>query len=330
MNRTTALRVVVTGGAGFVGSHLCERLLRQGHSVLCVDNFQTGSERNIAHLRGHPGFTLRRHDVTRPLLAEADQIYNLACPASPQQYQRDPVRTIKTCVTGANNMLELARRLRVPILQASTSEVYGDPAVHPQPERYCGNVNPVGLRACYDEGKRCAEALFMAYRRQYGVRIKIARIFNTYGPRMGPEDGRVVPNFILQALAQLPLTVHGDGLQTRSFCYVDDLVDGLQYLMGSPDQFCTPVNLGNPVESTMLELAAAVVALCGSRSALQFLPRPGDDPARRRPDIRLALHTLGWTPRVDLQEGLRRTIAYFRQLAPAPPYNAPVAQVGPC
>ena len=306
-------RILVTGGAGFLGSHLCERLLAQGHRVLCVDNFYTGNPRNVAHLADHPRFTLLRHDVTEPLQAEVDEIYNLACPASPVHYQREPVQTMRTSVLGALNLLELARRQDATILQASTSEVYGDPQLHPQPEHYWGHVNPVGVRACYDEGKRCAETLFMDYRRQYGLRVRIARIFNTYGPRMHPEDGRVVSNFIVQALANSPVTVYGDGTQTRSFCYVDDLVDALVRLMEGPATLCGPVNLGNPGEFTMLELAERVIAMCESRSTIVFRPLPGDDPARRRPDIALARSALGWEPRVDLAAGLARTIEDFRQ-----------------
>ncbi|HZW21470.1 UDP-glucuronic acid decarboxylase family protein [Noviherbaspirillum sp.] len=306
-------RILVTGGAGFLGSHLCERLLAQGHRVLCVDNFYTGSPRNVAHLADHPRFTLLRHDVTEPLQAEVDEIYNLACPASPVHYQRDPLQTMRTSVLGALNLLELARRQDAAILQASTSEVYGDPQLHPQPEHYWGHVNPVGVRACYDEGKRCAETLFMDYRRQYGLCVRIARIFNTYGPRMHPEDGRVVSNFIVQALAGSPVTVYGDGTQTRSFCYVDDLVDALVRLMEGPAALCGPVNLGNPGEFTMLELAQRVIAMCKSRSTIVFRPLPGDDPSRRRPDIALARSALGWEPRVDLAAGLARTIEDFRQ-----------------
>jgi UDP-glucuronate decarboxylase len=307
-------RILVTGGAGFVGSHLCAQLLAQGNDVLCVDNFYTGCKRNIASLFSNPNFELLRHDVTFPLYVEVDEIYNLACPASPVHYQLDPVQTTKTSVHGAINMLGLAKRLKAPILQASTSEVYGDPAVHPQTEDYFGHVNPIGLRSCYDEGKRCAETLFMDYRRQHGMRVKVARIFNTYGPNMHPNDGRVVTNFIMQALEQRPITIYGDGQQSRSFCYVDDLVDGLMRLMRSPGDFCGPVNLGNPVEYSMLELAATIVDLTGSHSGIEFLPAPSDDPARRRPDISLARHWLGWEPRVDLHEGLLHTIAYLREL----------------
>ena len=314
MKEAGCKRILVTGGAGFLGAHLCERLLVQGHDVLCADNFHTGSKRNIAHLLAHPRFELLRHDVTFPLYVEVDEIYNLACPASPVHYQNDPVHTIKTSVHGAINMLGLAKRLKAKILQASTSEVYGDPQVHPQAERYWGHVNPVGLRACYDEGKRCAETLFMDYRRQHKLPVKIARIFNTYGPRMHPEDGRVVSNFIMQALAGEALTIYGDGLQTRSFCYVDDMVDGLIRLMQSPDGFCGPVNLGNPVEHTMLDLAERIITHCKSRSALMFRSLPSDDPVRRRPDIALARNVLEWEPAVGLSEGLQRTVEYFREL----------------
>ncbi|HWT71667.1 MAG TPA: UDP-glucuronic acid decarboxylase family protein [Oxalicibacterium sp.] len=307
-------RILVTGGAGFLGSHLCERLLAQGHDVLCVDNFYTGSKRNIAHLLDHPAFELMRHDITFPLYVEVDEIYNLACPASPVHYQHDPVQTTKTSVHGSINMLGLAKRLKAKILQASTSEVYGDPEMHPQVENYVGHVNPIGLRSCYDEGKRCAETLFMDYRRQHGMRVKIARIFNTYGPRMHPNDGRVVSNFIMQALQHQPITIYGDGRQTRSFCYVDDLIVAFDRLMNSPDDFFGPVNLGNPGEYTMLELAQTIIAMCGSRSTLQFMPLPSDDPVRRRPDISLAREALGWEPRIAMQEGLRHTIDYFRKV----------------
>ncbi|RXZ36948.1 SDR family oxidoreductase [Oxalobacteraceae bacterium CAVE-383] len=313
-------RILVTGGAGFLGSHLCDSLIAQGHDVLCVDNFYTGSKRNIAHLLGHPTFELLRHDITFPLYVEVDEIYNLACPASPVHYQLDPVQTTKTNVHGAINMLGLAKRVKAKILQASTSEVYGDPEIHPQIEGYCGNVNPIGLRSCYDEGKRCAETLFMDYHRQHGVQVKIARIFNTYGPRMHPNDGRVVSNFIMQALAGQPITIHGDGRQTRSFCYVDDLIDGFHRLMRSPDHFCGPVNIGNPVECSMLQLAQTIIALCDSRSTLRFLPLPMDDPARRRPNIDLARDRLGWEPRISMQKGLSDTIDYFRMVhLPATP-----------
>ena len=304
-------RVMVTGGAGFLGSHLCDRLVAAGHEVLCVDNFYTGTRTNIAHLLSHPNFELLRHDVTFPLYVEVDEIYNLACPASPIHYQNDPVQTVKTSVHGAINMLGLAKRVKAKILQASTSEVYGDPAMHPQREDYWGHVNPNGPRACYDEGKRCAETLFFDYHRQHRVRIKVARIFNTYGPRMRPDDGRVVSNFIVQAINGEPLTLYGDGSQTRSFCFVDDLVEALIRLMNTPDDFCGPVNLGNPREFTMRELAEKVIHLTGSRSELIHRPLPANDPARRRPDIGLAATILGWEPRVELEDGLRRTIPYF-------------------
>ncbi len=308
-------RVLVTGGAGFLGSHLCERLLADGHDVLCVDNFFTGTKDNVAHLLGHSHFEVMRHDVTFPLYVEVDDIYNFACPASPIHYQHDPVQTTKTSVHGAINMLGLAKRLRARILQASTSEVYGDPEVHPQREGYWGRVNPIGPRACYDEGKRCAETLFFDYWRQHGLRIKVARIFNTYGPRMHPNDGRVVSNFIVQALAGKPITIYGDGRQTRSFCYVDDLVEGIMRLMGTPDDFTGPVNLGNPAEFTIRELAEKVITLTGSRSKIETRPLPQDDPIQRQPDIALARAQLGgWTPRVALEDGLRKTIAYFEAL----------------
>lgn len=307
--------VVVAGGAGFLGSHLCERLLRAGRHVLCVDNLLTGSLRNVEHLQAEPGFSLRAHDVIHPLaLTGVSEIYNLACPASPVHYQRLPIHTTKTSVLGALNLLELARQQQARILQASTSEVYGDPAVHPQPETYLGNVNPIGPRACYDEGKRCAETLFFDYWRSFQVRIKVARIFNTYGPRMHPQDGRVVSNFIVQALRGEPLTVYGSGEQTRSFCYVDDLLDALVALMDSPAECTGPLNLGNPAEFTMRELAEMVLRLTGSRSRLTFLPLPADDPRQRRPDIRQAQSALGWTPKVALEDGLRETVAYFRTL----------------
>ena len=308
-------RSLVTGGAGFVGSHLIDRLLAKGHEVLCVDNLFTGAKRNIAHLHNHPRLEFLRHDITFPLYVEVDEIYNLACPASPVHYQHDPVQTTKTSVIGAINMLGLAKRLRVPILQASTSEVYGDPAVHPQREDYWGNVNPIGPRSCYDEGKRCAETLFFDYHRQVGLEVKVARIFNTYGPRMHPNDGRVVSNFVVQALRGDPITLYGDGSQTRSFGYVDDLVDGLVRLMGSPAEVAGPVNIGNPREFTIRELAEQVIALTGSRSELVTLPLPQDDPKQRQPDISLARALLGWEPRVPLAEGLPPTIDYFRSLA---------------
>jgi len=307
-------RVLVTGGAGFLGSHLCERLLARGDSVLCVDNFFTGTRENLASVLAHPHFELMRHDVTFPLYVEVDEVYNLACPASPVHYQFDPVQTTKTSVHGAINMLGLAKRTRAKILQASTSEVYGDPQVHPQTEDYWGHVNPIGLRSCYDEGKRCAETLFFDYHRQHGLGIKVARIFNTYGPRMHPNDGRVVSNFIVQALTGQPITVYGEGAQTRSFCYVDDLVDGLVRLMDSPDGVTGPVNLGNPGEFTIRELATTIVELTNSASTIEHATLPADDPMQRRPDIRLARKTLGWEPTVPLREGLQRTIAYFERL----------------
>ena len=307
-------RVLITGGAGFLGSHLCERLLAEGAIVLCVDNFFTGARRNIEHLMSHPHFELIRHDVTFPLYIEADQIYNLACPASPIHYQRDPVQTTKTSVHGAINMLGLAKRLRARILQASTSEVYGDPSVHPQSEDYWGHVNPIGPRSCYDEAKRCAETLFFDYRRQHRLPIKVARIFNTYGPRMHPNDGRVVSNFIVQALLGRDITVYGDGSQTRSFCYVDDLLDGLIRFMATPAEVTGPVNIGNPDEFSILELATMVIGLTGSRSRIVHRPLPQDDPKQRRPDISRAQELLGWQPRTNLKEGLASTIAYFDRL----------------
>ncbi|HQU69316.1 MAG TPA: SDR family oxidoreductase [Albidovulum sp.] len=307
-------RVLVTGGAGFLGSHLCERLIDAGHDVLCVDNYFTGRRANVAHLIGNPRFEIMRHDVTFPLYVEVDEIYNLACPASPIHYQHDPVQTTKTSVHGAINMLGLAKRLRAKILQASTSEVYGDPQVHPQTEGYWGHVNPIGFRSCYDEGKRCAETLFFDYHRQHKLRIKVARIFNTYGPRMHPQDGRVVSNFIMQALAGEPITLYGDGSQTRSFCFVDDLISGLIGLMGSEDSVTGPMNIGNPIEMTIRELAEAVIELTGSSSELVHAPLPHDDPVQRKPDIGLAQRTLGWEPRVKLRDGLTRTIDYFKAL----------------
>jgi len=306
-------RILVTGGAGFLGSHLCERLLTEGHEVICVDNYFTGSKRNIEHLIGLPRFELLRHDVTFPLYVEVDEIYNLACPASPIHYQYDPVQTTKTSVHGAINMLGLAKRVRAKILQASTSEVYGDPAMHPQQESYWGNVNPIGTRSCYDEGKRCAETLFFDYYRQHKLRIKVVRIFNTYGPRMHPNDGRVVSNFIVQALLGKPITIYGEGLQTRSFCHVSDLVEGLVRMMASDDDCIGPINLGNPAEITIAELAREIIALCGSRSELVFLPLPADDPTRRCPDIALARQHLGWQPLKDRKDGLRETVEYFRE-----------------
>jgi UDP-glucuronate decarboxylase len=311
-------RVLVTGGAGFLGSHLCERLLADGAHVLCVDNFFTGTRRNIEHLVGMPGFELVRHDVTFPLYVEVDEIYNLACPASPIHYQHDPVQTTKTSVHGAINMLGLAKRLRARILQASTSEVYGDPAVHPQTEDYWGHVNPIGIRSCYDEGKRCAETLFFDYWRQHQLNIKVARIFNTYGPRMHPNDGRVVSNFIVQALLGRDITIFGDGAQTRSFCYVDDLVDGLVRLMTSRNGVIGPINLGNPKEFSIRELAEITIDLTGTRSRIVYRPRPLDDPKQRRPDISRALDLLGWAPRTQLKEGLTRTIAFFDRLLAEP------------
>src|SRR6201994_4854795 len=307
-------RIVVTGGAGFLGSHLCERLLAEGHDVLCVDNYFTGRKDNIAHLIGNPHFEAHRHDVTFPLYVEVDQIYNLACPASPVHYQYDPVQTTKTSILGATNMLGLAKRVRAKVFQASTSEVYGDPVVHPQTEEYRGNVNPIGPRACYDEGKRCAETLFFDYHRQHKLRIRVARIFNTYGPRMHPNDGRVVSNFIVQALKGEDITIYGKGTQTRSFCYVDDLVTGLIALMASPTELTGPINIGNPGEFSMLELAELVLELTGSRSKIVSRPLPADDPRQRQPDIAKARQLLGWTPRTPLKEGLIRTIAYFEDL----------------
>ncbi|HEY7639585.1 MAG TPA: UDP-glucuronic acid decarboxylase family protein [Steroidobacteraceae bacterium] len=305
-------RVLVTGGAGFIGSHLCERLLHDGHEVLCVDNFYTGSRGNIARLLGDPNFELLRHDVTFPLYVEVDEIYNLACPASPVHYQFDPVQTTKTSVHGAINMLGLAKRVKAKIFQASTSEVYGDPHVHPQPESYWGNVNPVGIRSCYDEGKRCAETLFFDYFRQHKLRIKVARIFNTYGPRMHPNDGRVVSNLIVQALRDLPLTIYGDGSQTRAFCYVDDMVEAFVRFMATPDALTGPMNLGNPREFTILELAQTILQLTGSKSQIVFAPLPGDDPKQRQPDIAMAQREIGWQPTVQLRDGMQRTIDYFR------------------
>jgi UDP-glucuronate decarboxylase len=305
--------VLVTGGAGFLGSHLCERLLAEGHNVLCLDNFFTGSKRNIAHLLESENFELLRHDVTFPLYVEVDEIYNLACPASPIHYQHDPVQTTKTSVHGAINVLGLAKRLRCKVFQASTSEVYGDPHVHPQNEDYWGNVNPIGPRSCYYEGKRCAETLFFDYHRQHALRIKVARIFNTYGPRMRPDDGRVVSNFIVQALRREPITIYGDGNQTRSFCYVDDMIEGFLRLMGTEDKFTGPVNLGNPREFSVRELADKILSLTGSRSKIVHQPLPADDPRQRQPDISLATEILGWAPTVSLDEGLEKTIAYFDQ-----------------
>jgi UDP-glucuronate decarboxylase len=307
-------RILVTGGAGFLGSHLCERLVNDGHDVLCVDNFFTGTKDNIIHLMDHPHFEIMRHDVTFPLYVEMDEIYNLACPASPIHYQFDPVQTTKTSVHGAINMLGLAKRTHAKIFQASTSEVYGDPEIHPQQESYWGRVNPIGLRACYDEGKRCAETLFFDYYRQHGLNIKVARIFNTYGPRMHPNDGRVVSNFIVQALKGEAITVYGDGSQTRSFCYVDDLIEGFVKLMNSPDDFTGPVNLGNPGEFTILELAEKVIKLTNSSSQIDFKPLPSDDPKQRQPDISLAQQALDWDVTIKLEEGLPKTIEYFRSM----------------
>ena len=307
-------RILVSGGGGFLGSHLCDRLLKEGNEVLCVDNFFTGNRRNIHHLLDNKNFELLRHDVTHPLYVEVDQIYNLACPASPIHYQFDPVQTTKTSVIGAMNMLGLAKRLKIKILQASTSEVYGDPEIHPQPESYRGNVNPIGPRACYDEGKRCAETLFFDYHRQHGVDIKVMRIFNTYGPRMHPNDGRVVSNFIVQALKGEDITIYGNGNQTRSFCYVDDNIDGMYRLMNSRDGFTGPVNIGNPGEFTMLELAELVIELTNSKSKLVFMPLPEDDPLQRKPIIDLAKKELGWEPKIQLREGLQKTIVYFESV----------------
>jgi UDP-glucuronate decarboxylase len=314
MKNSSSKRILVTGGAGFLGSFLCERLVEMGHEVICVDNYYTGQRRNIAHLLGKTNFELVRHDITFPLYVEVDEIYNLACPASPIHYQRDPVQTTKTSVHGAINMLGLAKRTKAKILQASTSEVYGDPEAHPQTEAYWGHVNPLGPRACYDEGKRCAETLFFDYLRQHHLRVKVARIFNTYGPRMHPNDGRVVSNFIVQALRNSPITIYGDGKQTRSFCYVDDLIEGLIRLMNTDDDFTGPINLGNPHESTVGELAEQIIALSGARSVIEHKPLPADDPVRRCPDVALAERVLGWLPTVQLEEGLARTIRYFREL----------------
>ncbi len=310
----TAEKILVTGGAGFLGSHLCDRLIQAGLDVLCVDNFYTGSKRNVQQLLDHPRFELMRHDVTFPLYVEVDQIYNLACPASPIHYQWDPVQTTKTSVHGAINLLGLAKRVRARILQASTSEVYGDPEVHPQREDYWGRVNPIGIRSCYDEGKRCAETLFFDYWRQHQLQIKVVRIFNTYGPRMHPRDGRVVSNFIVQALTGQDITIYGSGAQTRSFCYVDDLVDAMIRMMGSDADFTGPVNIGNPSEFTMLELAEQVLRLTGSKSKIVFEPLPQDDPKQRQPDIALAKSRLGWSPSVCLEDGLKETIRYFKEI----------------
>jgi UDP-glucuronate decarboxylase len=307
-------RILVTGGAGFLGSHLCDFLVREGHDVLCVDNFFTGSRQNISHLLDHTNFEFARHDVTFPLYVEIDEIYNFACPASPIHYQFDPVQTTKTSVHGAINMLGLAKRTKARILQASTSEVYGDPEIHPQPESYWGRVNPIGIRSCYDEGKRCAETLFFDYHRQHGIEIKVARIFNTFGPRMHPNDGRVVSNFIVQALTGKPISIYGDGSQTRSFCYVDDLIGGIVKLMESPAEITGPINLGNPEELTMLQLASLVIQITNSKSELIFLPLPSDDPKQRRPDITIAKSVLNWEPSFSVSEGIKNTVDYFRHL----------------
>lgn len=315
-------RILVTGGAGFLGSHLCERLLKDGHEVICVDNFFTGTKANIQPLLANPYLEVLRHDITFPLYVEVDEIYNLACPASPIHYQHDPVQTTKTSVHGAINMLGLAKRLKAKILQASTSEVYGDPKIHPQPESYWGNVNPIGFRSCYDEGKRCAETLFFDYHRQHRLRIKVARIFNTYGPRMHPNDGRVVSNFIVQALSGKDITVFGDGSQSRSFCYVDDMIEAFIRLMDSPDDFTGPVNLGNPGEFTILELAQKIIGLTKSKSRIVFKPLPQDDPIQRQPDITLAREKLGWEPKIGLEEGLKQTIIYFENLLKGMPVPA--------
>jgi UDP-glucuronate decarboxylase len=315
---TTTKRVLVTGGAGFLGSHLCERLVAAGDEVLCLDNYYTGRRANVAHLLDHPNFEIMRHDVTFPLYVEVDEIYNLACPASPVHYQRDPVQTTKTSVHGAINMLGLAKRTGARLLQASTSEIYGDPEIHPQTEGYWGNVNPIGPRSCYDEGKRCAETLCFDYRRQHGLPVKVVRIFNTYGPRMHPDDGRVVSNFICQALRGRPITMHGDGSQSRSFCYVDDLIEGMMRMMATPDEVTGPVNLGNPAEFTIAELAEKVIARVGREVRIERMPSAVDDPRRRRPDITLARELLGWSPTVALDDGLVRTIAYFEELLGTP------------
>jgi len=307
-------RILITGGAGFLGSHLCDRLVAEGHDILCLDNFFTGGKQNVSHLLGKPNFELIRHDLVQPIFLEVDEIYNLACPASPIHYQYNPVKTVKTSVMGAINMLGLAKRVKAKILQASTSEIYGDPAVHPQKEDYWGNVNTIGIRSCYDEGKRCAETLFFDYHRQNRVNIRVVRIFNTYGPRMHPNDGRVVSNFIVQALKNQDITVFGDGTQTRSFCYVDDLIEGIIRMMNGPDDFVGPVNLGNPGEFTILELAQKILDITGSRSKIVFEPLPQDDPLQRQPDITLSREQLGWEPKIDLEEGLKRTIEYFKSV----------------
>ena len=314
MKNISSKRVLVTGGSGFLGSHLCERLLDEGHEVLCVDNFYTGRRANISHLLNNPSLEVLRHDICFPLYVEVDEIYNLACPASPIHYQFDPVQTTKTSVHGSINMLGLAKRVKAKILQASTSEVYGDPTIHPQPETYWGNVNPIGLRSCYDEGKRCAETLFFDYHRQHKLKIKVARIFNTYGPRMHPNDGRVVSNFIMQALKGEELTVYGDGKQTRSFCYVDDMIDGLIKLMNTPDDFTGPVNLGNPNEFSIHELALKVIEMTDSKANIVFKPLPFDDPTQRKPDISIAKKVLQWEPKIQLDEGLNKAIKYFRDM----------------
>jgi UDP-glucuronate decarboxylase len=306
-------RILVTGGAGFLGSHLCERLLNEGHDVVCLDNYFTGQKHNVVHLIGHPYFELVRHDVTMPYFVEVDEIYNLACPASPIHYQYNPIKTVKTSVMGAINMLGLAKRIKAKVLQASTSEVYGDPEVHPQTEDYWGHVNPIGERACYDEGKRAAETLFVNYHKQNGVRIKIIRIFNTFGPRMHPNDGRVVSNFIVQALQNQDITIYGDGSQTRSFCYVDDLIEGMIRMMNTGDNITGPVNMGNPVEFTIMELAEKVIAFTGAKSRIVYKPLPSDDPMQRKPDISKAKELLGWEPESSLEEGLVKTIEYFRE-----------------
>ncbi len=308
-------RILITGGAGFIGSHLCERLLQEGNEVICLDNYFTGSKKNIIHLQNHPFFEIIRHDIIMPFFIEVDEIYNLACPASPVHYQFNPIKTVKTSVMGTINMLGLAKRIKARFLQASTSEVYGDPSVHPQPEKYWGNVNPVGFRSCYDEGKRCAETLCMDYHRQNNVRIKIVRIFNTYGPRMHPNDGRVISNFIVQALQDKPLTVYGEGKQTRSFQYVDDLVEGMIRMMNTQDDITGPVNLGNPTEFTILEIANRIISLTGSKSSIEFKPMPPDDPVKRKPEITVAKQVLdGWEPQISLEDGLLRTIEYFKKV----------------
>jgi UDP-glucuronate decarboxylase len=314
MSNLVKKRILVTGGAGFLGSHLCQRLLHDGHEVICVDNFFTGTKRNVRPFHDHPDFEFIRHDITFPLYIEVDEIYNLACPASPIHYQFDPVQTTKTSVHGAINMLGLAKRIKAKIFQASTSEVYGDPKIHPQTEDYWGNVNPIGLRSCYDEGKRCAETLFFDYYRQHKLQIKVARIFNTYGPNMHPNDGRVVSNFIMQALQNKPITIFGEGKQTRSFCYVDDLIEAMVYFMNSAKDITGPVNLGNPQEFTIIELANTIIALTGSRSRLAFQPLPSDDPIQRKPDITQAKQLLGWQPHISLEQGLKKTIPYFEKL----------------